>query len=124
MKIKFTLLAFIILVVTSGLSAQVQSVEEEKQQPLTRILFVFDASQSMYGRWQSDMKISIARKLLANLLDSLETVENIELGLRVYGHQYRFPPQVCNDTKLLVPFGGENNIKSIKSNIRWGCRWK
>jgi len=118
LKIKFTLLAFIILVVTSGLSAQVQSVEEEKQQPLTRILFVFDASQSMYGRWQSDMKISIARKLLANLLDSLETVENIELGLRVYGHQYRFPPQVCNDTKLLVPFGGENNIKSIKHKLR------
>jgi len=116
LKIKITLSGLAILLLFSTLSAQM--LEEEKPPPLTRILFVMDASQSMYGRWQSDMKINIARKLLTNLLDSLETVDNIELGLRVYGHQYRFPPQVCNDTKLIVPFGGEDNIKQIKYKLR------
>ena len=118
LKIKFSFLA--ILFVFSGfqLSAQTQQQEEEKPQPLTRILFVMDASQSMYGRWQSDMKITIARKLLSSLLDSLVSVENIDLALRVYGHQYNFPPQVCNDTKLLVPFGAEDNITRIKHKLR------
>ena len=115
MKIKAFISGFILLLFSQVVFSQEE--EEKPEPPLTRILFVLDASQSMYGRWQSDMKISIARKLLSNLLDSLETVENIELGLRVYGHQYRFPPQVCNDTKLIVPFGPES-IKSIKHKLR------
>ena len=95
-----------------------QTDEEDKKPPqTTRILFVLDASQSMYGRWQSDMKITIARKLLTNLLDSLTSVDNVELALRVYGSQYSFPPQVCNDTKLLVPFS-KGNIPTIKSKLR------
>lgn len=85
--------------------------EKEKPKPLTRILFVFDASQSMYGRWQSDMKINIAQRLLSNLLDSLESVDNLELALRVYGHQKNFPPQDCDDTRLEVPFAANNNRK-------------
>lgn len=121
LKVFFFRIFLVAVLFISGLSsiqAQNEAAEEEKPQPLTRILFVLDASQSMYGRWQSDMKINIARKLLSNLLDSLQTVENIELALRAYGHQYRFPPQVCNDTKLIVPFGGEDNIKSIKHKLR------
>ncbi|MCF8369537.1 MAG: VWA domain-containing protein [Bacteroidales bacterium] len=117
MKVKNFIVACFVILIILPLSAQVQQ-EEEKPEPLTRILFVLDASQSMYGRWQSDMKITIARKLLTNLLDSLQTVENIDLALRVYGHQYRFPPQVCNDTKLMVPFGNEDNIKRIQHKLR------
>ncbi len=116
MKIKTLLAALILLFISQGISAQIQD-ENPKPPPLTRILFVLDASQSMYGRWQSDMKISIARKLLSNLLDSLQGTKNIELALRVYGHQYPFPPQVCNDTKLIVPFS-ENNIPTIKHKLK------
>lgn len=118
LKSKFILLSLIFLIFSSPLLAQNELGEEEKPEPLTRILFVLDASQSMYGRWQSDMKMTIARKLLSNLLDSIQNVENIDLALRVYGHQYRFPPQVCNDTKLIVPFGGDDNIKNIKHKLR------
>ena len=60
---------------------------QKKEEPINRILFIFDASQSMLGRWQSGRKIDIARKLLYNMLDSLKTMENLEIGLRVYGHQ-------------------------------------
>ena len=79
---------------------------------MTRILFVLDGSQSMYGRWQSDVKMNIAQKLLSNLLDSLKDVDNIQLALRVYGHQKTYPPQDCDDTRLLVPFAGNNAISN------------
>lgn len=92
-------------------------IDKEKQQPLTRILFVFDASLSMYARWQSDLRINIARQLLTEVMDSLEGTPNIELALRVYGHQKNFPPQDCNDSRLEVPFG-PNNFGKIRTRLR------
>lgn len=87
---------------------QQKPAETQVNKPLNRILFVFDASQSMYGRWQSDIKMNIARRILIKVLDSLKSMPNLEVALRLYGHQYQFPPQVCNDTKLEVPFGKDN----------------
>ena len=49
--------------------------EQEKPKPVTRILFVFDASQSMYGKWQSDTKFDLAVRLFVNMLDSLRTIQ-------------------------------------------------
>lgn len=104
----------ILLLCSPGLFAQ--QPEKEIPVPTTRILFVFDASQSMYGRWQSDMKMHIAQRLLGNVLDSLASVENLELALRVYGHQKPFPPQDCDDTRLEVPFE-KNNATRIKHKL-------
>ncbi len=74
--------------------------------PLTRILFVFDCSFSMYGRWQTGMKMDIAKNLFSQFLDSLKATPNLELGLRCYGHEYPLQPQRnCEDTKLEVPIG-------------------
>ncbi|MGQ9846366.1 MAG: vWA domain-containing protein [Bacteroidales bacterium] len=84
---------------------------------LTRILFVFDASQSMYSRWESDTRINIAKRMLTQMLDSLKNVDNVEFALRVYGHQKPVPPQDCSDTRLEVPFH-KNNIDEIKSVIQ------
>ena len=69
---------------------------------------MFDASQSMYGQWQSDTKFNIAVRLFSGILDSLRMQPNLELALRVYGHQKHYPPQDCNDTRLEVPFGKDN----------------
>lgn len=77
---------------------------QKKEEPVNRILFVFDASQSMLGRWQSGRKIDIAKQLLTKITDSLKDVKKLELGLRVYGHQRSFPPQDCDDTKLEINF--------------------
>lgn len=92
----------------------------EQPQPLTRILFVFDASNSMYGRWQSGNKIDIAQKLISQMLDSLNKINDnktFQLALRVYGHQKPVPPQDCDDTRLEVPFAF-NNIDRIKKTLR------
>ncbi len=109
---------FLMLTFASQSKLMAQESDEPRQpEPLTRILFVFDASQSMFGRWQSDMKINIAQKLLSEMLDSLQEVENLELALRVYGHQKNFPPQDCNDTRLEVPFA-RNNAKKIQHRLK------
>ncbi len=113
---QFTLI--IVLLVFAGNVTYGQGRQpEEKEPPLTRILFIFDASQSMFARWQSDMRINIARNLLIELLDSLENVPNTQLALRVYGHQKRFPPQDCDDSKLEIPFS-DGNIFRIKQRLR------
>ena len=91
--------------------------EPEKPKPTTRILFVFDASQSMYGRWQSDTKFNIATRLFSSILDSLRNLPDLELALRVYGHQKPFPPQDCSDSKLEVPFA-KDNVNRIKHVLK------
>lgn len=86
--------------------------------PLTRIEFVFDASFSMFGQWQSGMKMDIAKKMLSEFLDSIKGVENIELAFRAYGHQVPLKPErSCTDTKLEVPFG-KNNTQAIKNKLK------
>jgi Ca-activated chloride channel family protein len=90
--------------------------KKEIVQPTTRILFLFDASQSMLGRWQTGVKMEVAKKLMAKLLDSLSQVDKLEMALRCYGHQSKFPPQDCKDTRLEVPFGA-NNATRIKNRI-------
>ena len=53
------------------------------------------------------------------LLDSLRFVPNIELALRVYGHQKPYPPQDCDDSRLEVPFasGNATRIQDALKNI-------
>jgi Ca-activated chloride channel family protein len=89
------------------------------QEQLTRILFILDASNSMNGSWGQKTRIDAAKELLAKSVTELEGVENLEVALRVYGHQSEITAtyQDCNDTKLEVPFG-RNNHAQIKSRIR------
>ena len=96
----YKILALAILLLLGSFSVFAQ----KKKAPVNRILFIFDASQSMLGRWQSGRKIDIAKNLLSNMVDSLEEIENLEIGLRVYGHKSGYPPQDCNDTHLEVNF--------------------
>src|SRR5512145_32874 len=88
------------------------------QPPETRILFIFDASQSMAGTWQKETKISIARKVLIHIIDSLQQLPNVKMALRIYGHQSPVPPQNCNDTKLEVPFA-TGNASLIRQKLRF-----
>ncbi len=111
---------FLMVLLGLGLPVQAQVTSRKQVQPtLTRIEFLFDASQSMYGRWQSGAKIDVAKNLMNQLLDSLRFVPNIELALRVYGHQKPYPPQDCDDSRLEVPFasGNATRIQDALKNI-------
>lgn len=90
----------------------------QEKHPLTRIEFVFDASFSMFGQWQSGMKMDIAKKMLSEFLDSIQKVPNLEIALRCYGHQVPLRPErSCTDTKLEVPFA-RNNGAAIKNRLK------
>ncbi|MEO8087670.1 MAG: VWA domain-containing protein, partial [Bacteroidota bacterium] len=113
----FLLSGVMILVSLTSFSQKKKSLPAPPM--LTRIEFLFDASQSMYGKWQTGAKIDVAKRLMNQLLDSLRYVPDIELALRVYGHQKPFPPQDCDDSRLEVPFGKGNvtNIQQVLKNV-------
>lgn len=94
--------------------------QQQVNTELTRILFIFDASNSMNGPWQGSSRIEIARRVMINMLDSLKKLDNLELALRIYGHQTPLRPgqQDCNDTKLEVPFSPGNHDK-LKNWIKY-----
>ena len=98
-----------------------QVTTAEDQLP-TRILFVFDASNSMNAQWGKHRKITTATELLSTTLKELGNGEHLELALRVYGHGTKHVKgqQNCDDTELLVPFSTHNNliIKQTLGRIR------
>jgi Ca-activated chloride channel family protein len=97
---------------------QAQVSPPKYQPPETRILFIFDASQSMAVTWQKQSKMAIARKVLISIIDSLEHVPNVQMALRMYGNRSPVPPQDCNDTRLEVPFSAGNAPK-IRQQLRY-----
>jgi Ca-activated chloride channel family protein len=99
------------------LSAFAQRQPPQPKPTLTRIEFLFDASQSMFGKWQSGTKMDVAKKLMTELADSLKNVPNLEMALRVFGHLKKFPPQDCDDTQLEVAFEKDNYSK-LKAKIK------
>ena len=96
----------------------VQSIKAQQEVPLTRILFIFDASNSMNGVWEAKPKIDVATRLLSQALDSLRNVPDLQIGLRVYGHEKNYlHGQDCDDTQLKVPLGF-NKVGAIKSSLK------
>lgn len=104
-----------ILVIAFVLLGSIGFGQEQK----TRILFILDASNSMNAKWGAQTRIDAAKELVAKTVDDLNDVPNLEIALRVYGHQSPITAtfQDCNDTKLEVPFA-ENNFSQVKARIR------
>lgn len=73
----------------------------------------------MNAHWGDKTRIETAKDLLAKTVVGLEGTPNLEIALRVYGHQSPITAtfQDCDDTKLEVPFG-VNNHQRIKSRIK------
>ncbi len=108
---RFLQVILLISVFCSGLFAQVK-----KQEQLTRVLFVFDASRSMVNTHGPLTRMEGAKKLFYKFVDSLSKHKNMQFALRMYGHTVKYPPGNCNDTKLIVPFA-KNNLAQIKQKV-------
>jgi len=89
------------------------------QDETTRILFVFDASNSMNGFWNGKPKINTATALLKESLKELEYRKDVQLGLRVYGNNSPISSgnQDCEDTELMVPIG-KSNVWDIEQALK------
>lgn len=77
---------------------------QEKPSP---ILFIYDASGSMWGQLDGNTKKEIASKVLSTTVNNLPDNQNI--GLMAYGHRKKGD---CNDIELVVDLKN-----SSKSNI-------
>jgi hypothetical protein len=65
---------------------------------------IMDASNSMWGQIAGEAKITIARKVLTQIINGLP--ESMNVGMRAYGHRYGLNDRrACTDTELLVPIG-------------------
>jgi Ca-activated chloride channel homolog len=111
LKTVFVLLFLLIFSAGGNAFAQTQ-----KTPPKTRILFLLDASGSMLAKWENSNRMEVAKKLLSHLVDSLERYDNVEVALRIYGHQSGREQNDCRDTKLEVPFAAKNS-KAIKRKL-------
>jgi Ca-activated chloride channel homolog len=89
----------------------------------TRILIIFDASGSMTAPFENTSRMVMAKKLANKLVDSLSSFKNVELALRVYGHQQTANLKDCKDSRLEVPFAPGNTVilkKRINSLVPKG----
>lgn len=109
MRLKLFIVLFIVL--SNFAFAQVK-----KQEQLTRVLFVFDASRSMTNTHGPLTRMEGAKKLFYKFVDSLSKHKNMQFALRMYGHTVKYPPGNCNDSKLIVPFA-KNNLALIKQKV-------
>ena len=86
---------------------------------VTRILFLLDGSASMNNGFGNETRMDAAKKILGEIVDSLRMKPEIDIALRVYGHQYASVLNDCSDTKLEVPFGKVNlpYLKTVLNQI-------
>ena len=111
MKSRLSAVAFLALFSSIALFGQKQYQQIPEQ---TRILFLLDGSGSMLSKWDGTTRMGAAKRLLSQLVDSLQYNTKVELALRVYGHQYDRRLQNCQDTKLEVGFSKDNHEMIIK----------
>jgi Ca-activated chloride channel family protein len=87
-----------------------QSNSQEKETPLSPILFIYDASGSMWGKLQDKTKKEIASKVLSTSVNNLPDNQNV--GLIAYGHRKKGD---CNDIEFLVDLKNNSKDKVTKA---------
>lgn len=116
----YLLLATALLMWGQTTYAQKTKVLGDNPKERTRILFLLDASGSMSGTWNNkttETKIESAKKILLELADTLNEYENVEIALRVYGHQSLPTDHNCTDSRLEAGFS-RNGVDFIKNKLK------
>ncbi|MBK6263898.1 VWA domain-containing protein [Marivirga sp. S37H4] len=68
----------------------------------------------MLAPWENTLRITAAKQILSDLVDSLKVNDKVELALRAYGHQSPAKDQNCKDTRLEIGFSKNNHDNIIK----------
>lgn len=103
-----------IVIILFFLSFGAKQVLANDEAPKNRILFIVDYSGSMQAMWGNEKKFEIARRVLFNLADSIQkTNKEVEIAIRVFGHQSHRTKNDCLDSKLEINFA-KNNAEEIK----------
>jgi len=75
-----------------------------------KTIIILDASGSMWGRVPGGVKIDIAKKVISDLIPSIQ--DGVEIGLMAYGHRKKGD---CEDIELLVSPGAANRDAILKA---------
>lgn len=89
----------------------------DKPEDRFRVLFLLDASHSMGQRWDNQPLWDIAKKTIEEFAFFLQKNYNVEMGLRVYGHNSPVSANDCFDSRLEVPIE-ENSARKIVAKLR------
>lgn len=90
---------------------------QNKPEDRFRVLFLLDASHSMGQRWDNKPLWEIAKKTIEEFSFFLQKNYNVEMGLRVYGHNSPVSANDCYDSKLEVPIE-ENSARKIVAKLK------
>ncbi len=87
----------------------------QNKEALSPIIFIYDASGSMWGQMQGKTKMEIASGVLSTSINSLP--ENQEIGLVAYGHRKKGD---CKDVEFLVDVsnGTKSKVNSTLKGIK------
>lgn len=98
-----------------ALSVFVGSQQVYAQDQAGKAMIVLDASGSMWGQIEGEAKISIAKRVLADVLST--SPETLNLGLMAYGHREKGS---CDDIQLLVSpaMGTAGQIAKMAADIK------
>ena len=77
-----------------------------------KLVYIFDASGSMWGQINGVAKIEIAKKALASLVETIPA--DTEVGLVVYGHRRKGDCQDIEELVGLKPLDKAALIKAVK----------
>ena len=83
-----------------------------KRTVAARIVFVLDASGSMWGQIDGKAKIEIAKEVMAELIDQIPA--DFQTGLTVYGHRRKGD---CKDIEMVIPVGS-HNVAAMKVKVQ------
>lgn len=107
MQLRRYILLFIVILGTCRVYGQQGDLTQ------SRILILLDRSSSMVQSWAGGKeKYKAADELIMRLVDSLYNVNpNVEIALRIFGHQYTVADNNCYDTKTEVLFSKDNRTQ-------------
>lgn len=94
---------FFSLIYSFSAVAQRQDSCSGKPEERFRVLFIVDASFSMDRKWGKEPLWDVSRKTVEEFAYFLQKNYNVEMGLRIYGHQSPLSDNDCKDSKLEVP---------------------
>ncbi|MCK5392246.1 MAG: VWA domain-containing protein [Deltaproteobacteria bacterium] len=95
---KASVFIFVLALLLLSNFSSISEAQSEKTLSASEIILILDAPGSMWGQIDGENKISIAKKVLRNLVDELP--ENSEVGLIAYGHRDKGD---CKDIETIVP---------------------
>lgn len=99
-----------LLIVSCAVSSSAQKAGDLTQ---SRILILLDRSSSMIQPWANGkQKYKAADELITALMDSMYAVnDQVEFGLRVFGHEHTVEENNCQDTRNEVAFTRDNRAQ-------------